>query len=489
MVEIEEVITHRGEELRYKLDARGHAGAAAKGQDIVCAAASILMQTLGEMVMGMQAHGALQYCAVDYEHGMCVEAQAAKDFKSELLTVFAFADTGLKLLADNYPANLQLTIVNLDDDKAESDDGEADDGELDLQMFADGDGAAASPAAAASAEAAAEQPTAPEIREPEMTPAQKRLAIRSGVLKTGAKAAAAKALEGVNYGKQTEEGSTAAQAAEAGSTGKADATAGGDDAGKGQADAASAKEENPDAEFLDLIKGKYKDQFAKAVNAVNQSQQVQQKAAGDPRMDALVDALGKRYGVDGKDINALTKAISGEEPVKDNKYFERVAMEKGISVENAKELDRLQTEASAANAARQQAEMKAAEQQMRAQVAQIKANWDKEAAEVKAKYPSFDYKEARTNPDFADLMKRGVSLENAYRAIYFDRLMADSQASTAKAVEKGVTERIAARAARPGENGTRPGGAAVTKTDVNSLTKADREEIERRVLHGAKISF
>jgi uncharacterized protein YsxB (DUF464 family) len=487
MVEIEEVITHRGENLRYKLNAKGHAGAAAKGQDIVCAAASILMQTLGEMVMSMQADGALQYCAVDYEHGMCVEAQAARDFKRELLTVFAFADTGLKLLADNYPANIQLTIVNLDDDEGKSDDdSEADDGELDLQMFADGDGAAAGEAATP-AQAAAEQPT---IQEPEMTPAQRRLAIRSGVLKTGAKAAAAKALEGVSYGKQTQtEEGTGAQETEAANAGKADAAAGSDDAGKGTADAAGAKEENPDAEFLDLIKGKYKDQFAKAVQAVNRNQQVQQKAAGDPRMDTLLAALGKRYGVDGKDIDVLTKAISGEEPVKDNKYFEKMAMEKGISVENAKELDRLQTEASKANAARQQAEMKAAEQQMRAQVAQIKANWDKEAADVKAKYPSFDFKEARTNPDFADLMKRGVSLENAYRAIYFDRLMADNQASTAKAVEKGVTERIAARAARPGENGTRPGGAAVTKTDVNSLTKADREEIERRVLHGAKISF
>jgi uncharacterized protein YsxB (DUF464 family) len=487
MVEIEEVITHRGEELRYKLSAKGHAGAAAKGQDIVCAAASILMQTLGEMVMDMQADGALQYCAVDYEHGMSVEAQAAKDFNRELLTVFAFADTGLQLLADNYPANLQLTIVNLNDGENESADSEEEDGELDLQLFADGGGDGAAAGEAAAPAEAVTEPTA--IQEPEMTPAQKRLAIRSGVLKTGAKAAVAKELEGVSYGKQTEEGSAATQAAEAESAGKADAAAGSNDAGKGAADAAGAKEENPDAEFLDLIKGKYKDQFAKAVNAVNQNQQAQQKAAGDPRMDALVAALGKRYGVDGKDIDALTKAISGEEPVKDNKYFEKMAMEKGISVENAKELDRLQTEASAANAARQQAEMKAAEQQMRAQVAQIKANWDREAAEVKAKYPSFDYKEARENPDFADLMKRGVSLENAYRAIYFDRLMADSQASTAKAVEKGVTERIAARASRPGENGTRPGGAAVTKTDVNSLTKADREEIERRVLHGAKISF
>jgi uncharacterized protein YsxB (DUF464 family) len=469
--------------MRFKMSAKGHAGAAAKGQDIVCAAASILMQTLGDMVLDMQKAGTLQDCTVDYKHGMTVEAQPVRGSTRELLTLFAFVDDGMKLLTESYPENIQLTIVNLHGDEI---DAEEDGEKLDLQMFADG-GAAAGEGAAAPAEAAAEPPAA--MQEPEMTPAQKRLAIRSGVLKTGAKAAA-EGLEGVSYGKQSQaETGAGAQETEAANAGKADAAAGGDDAGKGGKDAAGAKEENPDADFLDLIKGKYKDQFAKAVQAVNQNSKAQQKAAGDPNMAVLMDALGKRYGVDGKDINALAKAISGEEPVKDNKYYEKMAMEKGISVENAKELDRLQSEASTANAARKQAELKAAEQQMRAKVAEIKANWDREADAVKAKYPSFDYKEARENPAFADLMKRGVSLENAYRAIYFDRLMADSQTSTAKAVEKGVTERIAARAARPGENGTRPGGAAVTKTDVNSLTKADREEIERRVRHGAKISF
>jgi hypothetical protein len=321
-----------------------------------------------------------------------------------------------------------------------------------------------------------------------MTPAQKRLAIRSGVLKTGAKAAVAKELEGVSYGKQAQaEGNATAQAEEAGAAGKADAAAGNHDAGT-NADGVE-KAQDADAEFLDLIKGKYKSQFAKAVQAINRTGKQQASQNADPRMDALVAALGKRYGVDGKDINALTKAISGEAPAKDSKYFEKMAMEKGISVEAAKEIDELQTKASQADAARKQAERKAAEQQLQTRVAQVRADWDKQAEAVKAKYPDFDYAEARKNPAFADLMQRGVSLENAYRAIYFDRLMADSQASTAKAVERGVTERIATRNARPGENGTRPGGAAVTKTDVNSLTKADREEIERRVMHGAKISF
>ena len=34
-----------------------------------------------------------------------------------------------------------------------------------------------------------------------------------------------------------------------------------------------------------------------------------------------------------------------------------------------------------------------------------------------------------------------------------------------------------------------PGAGAVLKTDVNSLTRAQREQIERRVAHGERIRF
>ena len=34
-----------------------------------------------------------------------------------------------------------------------------------------------------------------------------------------------------------------------------------------------------------------------------------------------------------------------------------------------------------------------------------------------------------------------------------------------------------------------PGGAAVTRADVASMTRAQREALERRAMHGVKISF
>ena len=60
---------------------------------------------------------------------------------------------------------------------------------------------------------------------------------------------------------------------------------------------------------------------------------------------------------------------------------------------------------------------------------------------------------------------------------------------SAQTVEQGVVERIRQRSARPAENGTSPGSAAITRADVASMTRAQREALERRVLHGAQIEL
>ena len=43
--------------------------------------------------------------------------------------------------------------------------------------------------------------------------------------------------------------------------------------------------------------------------------------------------------------------------------------------------------------------------------------------------------------------------------------------------------------ARPLENGLRPGAAASVRPDVAAMTRAQREALERRVLHGAQIEL
>ena len=168
--------------------------------------------------------------------------------------------------------------------------------------------------------------------------------------------------------------------------------------------------------------------------------------------------------------------------MKDDAYYEDMAMKKGISVQLAKEMDALESE---------NAKHRAAEQQ-RAEAAKMEAiqqEWDAAAERIRAEDPGFDIKTALADPDFAQMLKLGVKMEDAYKARYFDDIMARRTTQTAKTVEKGVEARIRQRGARPSENGTNPGGAAVLKTDVSKLTPQQCEELERRAMRGQIITF
>ena len=78
-----------------------------------------------------------------------------------------------------------------------------------------------------------------------------------------------------------------------------------------------------------------------------------------------------------------------------------------------------------------------------------------------------------------------AAMRDAYRLAHYE----DALRQTAHAVEQGVVERIRQRASRPAENGTRPGSAAVTGADVSRMTRAQREALERKALHGEVITF
>ena len=99
------------------LRAEGHAEFAPKGQDIVCAAVSALMQTLAYSL-----DSGTVTCADD-SNLMVVQAKQGTDS----LAKFELVTDGLILLADAYPEHVRY--INLHADKADA---------IDLQMFADG---------------------------------------------------------------------------------------------------------------------------------------------------------------------------------------------------------------------------------------------------------------------------------------------------------------------------------------------------------------
>ena len=119
-------------------------------------------------------------------------------------------------------------------------------------------------------------------------------------------------------------------------------------------------------------------------------------------------------------------------------------------------------------------------------VRSLHARWAAEEAQLRQSDPAFSLKAELRNPEMRRLMQLpGMRVQDAYRLTHYDETLR----ATAQTVEQGVVDRMQQRAARPLENGLRPGAAAAVRPDVAAMTRAQREALEHRVLHGAQIEL
>ena len=237
--------------------------------------------------------------------------------------------------------------------------------------------------------------------------------------------------------------------------------------------------EDRNAKFEALIKGEYKDLFDQRMQDTVQRRLKSSKETVD-KYNALtptLEILAKKYGVDASNIEALNKAIE-----EDDSYFEEEALEKGVTVEQLKEIRKMEKE---------NAELKRQmeEQNRKENANKLYSQWMEQADKAKTVYPSFDLRTEMQNPQFVNLLRSNVDVRTAYEVIHKDEIIPAAMQFTAKAVEQKITNKIIANGARPAENGNSSQGATVTKSDVSQLSKADRAEIIRRVQRGEKIRF
>ena len=233
------------------------------------------------------------------------------------------------------------------------------------------------------------------------------------------------------------------------------------------------------AEFEKLIKGEYKDLYdAKVQDTVRKRlAKNEEKVNNYNALSPTLELLAKKYGVDASNIEALNKAIE-----EDDSYFEEEALEKGVTVQELKRIRSMERE----NAElKRQMEQKTREEN----ASKLYSAWMKEADTVKSVYPSFNLEAEMQNPKFIDLLRSHIDVRTAYEVLHKDEIIPAAMQFTAKAVEQKLTNKIIANGARPAENGMSAQSAALTKSDVSQLSKADRQEIIRRVQRGEKIRF
>lgn len=459
----------------YEVKAEGHAGAGKYGQDVVCAAVSVLLQTLANEVTEAARAGLLAVGVVAHGDGWMKVEMTPTDQTQDMADAWVeLVQDGIDALAESYPENVELEAHYVYADTKELEPDKLADmvsGKMNLQYFAEGGDGGAGAAEGGAAEAAP-----PAVQAPALRPAQERLARRSGALK-GKAAGGEKLPQPPAGGSPLKEGASGSESDPA-------------EAEKHQEPAKEPKAEKTPEErrraFGEMVQGEYSDVFQEMMQrAIDKATE---NIRQNPQVARLTQALANAYGVDTDDMDGLIEAVENGR-VKDEKYYEDLAQQRGVSVKTARELDKMESDLKRSNTRNAQLQAMQQEATRQQRVSQIQAQWEAQAAQLKTQYPDFELQEVLANEQVADLMRRGVSLPDAYRAAYFDHIMQQATAQTAQKVEQGVAARIQQRASRPGENGTRPGGAVTTHVDVASMSRRQLEDLERRARRGEKITL
>ena len=93
---------------------RGHAGAAPKGEDLICAACTTLAYTAGQAIQDLNTQGKLmkppkiRIC----KGAAAIVATPKESAVTEALTVFRTVQCGARVLAHNYPQYVRLQMLH-----------------------------------------------------------------------------------------------------------------------------------------------------------------------------------------------------------------------------------------------------------------------------------------------------------------------------------------------------------------------------------------
>lgn len=187
------------------------------------------------------------------------------------------------------------------------------------------------------------------------------------------------------------------------------------------------------------------------------------------KLAPIVEVLARRYGEDmaNPNIDRLVELVEN-----DDEFFEGVAMETGLPMDQAKKQDQ-ENRAQA----RQQRTL---EQEA---IARHIQGLEQQGEALKQLFPSFDLRKELQNPTFSRLTapNSGLSLEDAYYAVHRKEIQAAANQVTARKTAEAISQSIQAGQKRPDENGSSSQAASVSTFDYSKASKEQREAIKREI--------
>ena len=244
-----------------------------------------------------------------------------------------------------------------------------------------------------------------------------------------------------------------------------------------QKDSQQEAQSNPRMSWDEIVKDpEYNQELQKLIKA-----RLRESGTYKEAMEALspaLELLARQYGIDPgkKDYKALAQKITD-----DNHYYETKALETGDSVETVKKLEQQEIELNRFR--RQEAQNLEAQKNIR----HIES-LERQGEALKAKFPGFDLRTELQNPVFARMTApdSGLTVEDAYYAVHRAEIQSAQAKVVADQTAKQMANSIRSNAARPDESGSRQGSSAVS-FDYSKASRAQREELKRRIRSGERI--
>ena len=97
---------------RMRLEVSGHANTAPKGQDLVCAAASMMTAALAGTLEDAEKRGRTTAGYEDKNGTVTIWADPIMGSLNEIKSYYRMAVKGLKILQEEYPKNVEIKEVN-----------------------------------------------------------------------------------------------------------------------------------------------------------------------------------------------------------------------------------------------------------------------------------------------------------------------------------------------------------------------------------------
>lgn len=236
-----------------------------------------------------------------------------------------------------------------------------------------------------------------------------------------------------------------------------------------------------------LIKGKYKDDYDKAIKgAIDRRFKNQRDLQGQINaIDPMMRALAQRYDIQADASGNIPIEMLTQKVLDDNSLYEQEAFQRGMSVEDLKQMKSLEREN----------EMLRANQQRSAE----QEEWDglvAQAEALKQLYPNMDIDREMENPMFgrllATMQRSGFpnAVQAAYEAVHREEVMGNAMQYAVQQTQQKISNSIASGMSRPTENGSsQQSPGAPTSIDPSRLTKAQLDDIKARAQRGERILF